>query len=535
MKRTFLAIVSLATLAVAALPVSVLADTIATDMAAPVPAGSGQGGPGGGGPGPGGGPGGGGGMFPPAPPYVSASCHGPNNDGTVYASQEDTCTLIASGILHSSNRLIVIPNGPMGGESIRGCGASSGLTMATENFERQGFDPVSCSFTVLSGVTVFPGEVVGSERFTIDAFTSPGAIVRLAVNGCSDGPGSACGGTVEVTAGGPGGVVSSDPPFSVSMIRATASEGQPFSGAVARISDADPTASSSEYVADISWGDATPQVQASLDGWNISGSHIYLEEGTYFVTVTVTDRDLDHTISVSDWSVTVADAPLHPSGTSSASNGTSIASTNPLTATLASFSDDDPNGTVADYTATVNWGDGMTSAGNVQPGATGFDVLGGHSYAALGPYTVMVHVCDVGGACMDTRANVLVFAPTSGGNFVIGDGNTTAGSSVTFWDAQWATSNSLSGGAAPADFKGFADSPNGLPSCGDTWSTTPGNSAHPPDTVPSYTAMIMTSAVTSDSARISGTVGKIVIVKTDPGYASDPGHIGTGTIVAVLC
>jgi hypothetical protein len=27
----------------------------------------------------------------------------------------------------------------------------------------------------------------------------------------------------------------------------------------------------------------------------------------------------------------------------------------------------------------------------------------------------------------------------------------------------------------------------------------------------------------------------IVVVKTDPGYASDPGHRGTGTVVATFC
>jgi hypothetical protein len=34
---------------------------------------------------------------------------------------------------------------------------------------------------------------------------------------------------------------------------------------------------------------------------------------------------------------------------------------------------------------------------------------------------------------------------------------------------------------------------------------------------------------------ISGTVVHVVIVKTNAGYDSNPGHPGTGTVVATLC
>jgi hypothetical protein len=34
---------------------------------------------------------------------------------------------------------------------------------------------------------------------------------------------------------------------------------------------------------------------------------------------------------------------------------------------------------------------------------------------------------------------------------------------------------------------------------------------------------------------ISGDDKSIVVVKTDPGYAPNPGHPGTGTIVAEFC
>jgi hypothetical protein len=34
---------------------------------------------------------------------------------------------------------------------------------------------------------------------------------------------------------------------------------------------------------------------------------------------------------------------------------------------------------------------------------------------------------------------------------------------------------------------------------------------------------------------ISGNTVHMVVVKTNPGYAPDPGHAGTGTVVATIC
>ena len=47
---------------------------------------------------------------------------------------------------------------------------------------------------------------------------------------------------------------------------------------------------------------------------------------------------------------------------------------------------------------------------------------------------------------------------------VIGNLGSGIGSPVTFWGAQWAQSNSLSGGGAPSSFKGFARNPT-TPAC----------------------------------------------------------------------
>ena len=52
--------------------------------------------------------------------------------------------------------------------------------------------------------------------------------------------------------------------------------------------------------------------------------------------------------------------------------------------------------------------------------------------------------------------------------------------------------------------------------------------------MPSYLAVIVTSKVTKSGSNISGTIVKLVVVKTNPGYAGDPGSPGTGTVIAVI-
>lgn len=141
--------------------------------------------------------------------------------------------------------------------------------------------------------------------------------------------------------------------------------------------------------------------------------------------------------------------------------------------------------------------------------------------------------------------NALVFAFLSSGSFVIGDKNATVGNSVTFsvnplnvtwWGAQWSKLNSLSGGAAPAAFKGFANKlSSNPPKCGGTYTTNTGNSSGPPASVPSYMAVLVSSKITQSGSIISGNIPEIVIVKTNPGYNPNPGHMGTGTVVAVVC
>jgi uncharacterized repeat protein (TIGR01451 family) len=143
----------------------------------------------------------------------------------------------------------------------------------------------------------------------------------------------------------------------------------------------------------------------------------------------------------------------------------------------------------------------------------------------------------------DTSQTAIVFAFPVRGAFALGDQTVAAATpatSVTWWGASWHKLNSLSGGGAPASFKGFAATvslPASTPpmTCGSNWTTTPGNSPPPADGVPSYMGVLVVSHVAKSGSSISGDTVHIVVLKVAPGYQPDPGKRGTGTIVATYC
>jgi hypothetical protein len=121
--------------------------------------------------------------------------------------------------------------------------------------------------------------------------------------------------------------------------------------------------------------------------------------------------------------------------------------------------------------------------------------------------------------------------------FVVGDESAGPGSAVTFWGSQWAKQNALSGGKAPASFKGFADSVTTSPdaACGGTWTARTGNSSQPPAAVGAYVAVIVASSVSQHGSTISGDIEHVLIVQTNSGYGPNPGHAGTGVVVGEIC
>ena len=58
------------------------------------------------------------------------------------------------------------------------------------------------------------------------------------------------------------------------------------------------------------------------------------------------------------------------------------------------------------------------------------------------------------------------------------------------------------------------------------------NSSPPVESILNYMGRAVSTSITKNGNTITGAITKIVVVATAHGYRSDPGHAGTGTIIA---
>jgi hypothetical protein len=171
-------------------------------------------------------------------------------------------------------------------------------------------------------------------------------------------------------------------------------EGSMFNGAVATFEDDNGAATPADFTATIDWGDGsatTPgTIASSSAAFTVSGQHTYADEGSFTVTVTISDVSPGTgTATVTDTAtVTEADSLTGSPVSFSAAAGT------PFTGTVANFSDTLTTNVPGDFTATINWGDATTSAGTVTGGGGSFAVSGTHTYAGTGTFSVTVTLSD---------------------------------------------------------------------------------------------------------------------------------------------
>jgi hypothetical protein len=201
--------------------------------------------------------------------------------------------------------------------------------------------------------------------------------------------------------GGPPGTTPGDQQVTSNGTNISATEGKSFSGTVATVTDPDTNATPGEYSASINWGDgqtSTGTVTGSGGSFTVSGSHTYAEEGSHNVTVTTTDVDNSGNAATATSHVAIADAALSASGVSKSSPAQ-------FTGTVATFHDQDPAGTISDYSVTINWGDGHVTGGTV---SSGFLAKGNHTYGHSGVFHVTVTIKDGGGSTVSTSATINV-------------------------------------------------------------------------------------------------------------------------------
>jgi PKD repeat protein len=168
------------------------------------------------------------------------------------------------------------------------------------------------------------------------------------------------------------------------------------------------TGTADTHTAVIDWGDGTVEagVVAEIDGSDtVSGSHTYVDNGDYTVTLTVTDND--GASSSDTLTLTVHNVvPSVEAGADQTINEGDSVSLDPATFIDAGIADT--------HTAVIDWGDGTVEPGVVTEAGGSGTVSGSHTYTDNSDYTVTVTVTDDDGAATkDTLATtVLNVAPS---------------------------------------------------------------------------------------------------------------------------
>jgi hypothetical protein len=166
---------------------------------------------------------------------------------------------------------------------------------------------------------------------------------------------------------------------------------------VATFSDTFTGNSASGFTATIDWGDGTTTlgtISGSGGSFTVDGSHTYTSAGNDTVAVSVADNEPGTATASGTSTATISARTL--SGTmvlNSATEATALANNT----TVATFTDNVTSDMAGEFTATINWGDGVTTTGTVVGSNGSFTVEGGHTYADEGsdPASVtLTHTAD---------------------------------------------------------------------------------------------------------------------------------------------
>jgi hypothetical protein len=163
----------------------------------------------------------------------------------------------------------------------------------------------------------------------------------------------------------------------------SADPGKQFNGTVATGTTSYTANLLSDFVAVIDWGDGNTTAgtiagNVGTGSFSVLGSHTYTAGGQDTLKVTVSD-DAPGTATKTGTST----ATVNFAGQMALTTATESVAL-PNSTPVATFSDSNGGDTAASFTAAINWGDGVTSAGTVSGGAGTFTVSGGHTYADEG-------------------------------------------------------------------------------------------------------------------------------------------------------
>jgi ELWxxDGT repeat protein len=168
------------------------------------------------------------------------------------------------------------------------------------------------------------------------------------------------------------------------------------------------------YTVTVYWGDGKSsagtltRMTATGSAYTVAGTHTYDAVGTRKVTVRVMDGW--RTLLSIELPATVADARFY-----AARVAQRAAAGDFFSGTVATVSDLNPGGKASDFTATISWGDGRTSAGTLRRTAAGrFEVVGNHTFASAGKQAVTVIVRSTASGKTATVESLFTIDPKPG-------------------------------------------------------------------------------------------------------------------------
>ena len=183
--------------------------------------------------------------------------------------------------------------------------------------------------------------------------------------------------------------------------------------AVAKFTDLVAPGPQSNYTASIDWGNGNITSNATLSpatggGFLVEGSNTYTSAGTYTISVTVQSDNGNS--GQNSASLIVADAAL----TTPASFAINSTEGQTFSGLVTTFQYGNLAATAGNFTASINWGNGATSTGQIVPDPQGngvFDVDGSNFYSEFQttpPYTVTVTIMDSAGTTIRATGTATV-------------------------------------------------------------------------------------------------------------------------------
>ena len=201
----------------------------------------------------------------------------------------------------------------------------------------------------------------------------------------------------------------------------TVTEGQAGTVSLASLIDTNQNDPASSFAVQVNWGDGSTSpgtVSGSNGTFTISGQHTYADEGSFGIAFVVNNTNFgggQGVVAEGD-QLTGSFLPI------------AVTAGQQFSGSVASFSDTLIGNVAGDFSATINWGDGVTDTAVVTQSLGMFDVSSAHIYQDAGQFPVVVNLSESsedGGSASATvtgTASVGSTVPEPGSILLVGAG-----------------------------------------------------------------------------------------------------------------